>query len=121
MHPQEEGSLSIVSQPRGCARYHLRCRALDRTGATLGPLRRARTCVVHGKAAIKAGSETTFGVQRKRADECGRVITAGPKQVWNERKIRRETASEFARPVRLRIGSRENCRVRDYDQRGLGM
>src|SRR6185295_14323992 len=82
-------------------------------------LRLLETGVVHGKSAVKAGSQSVFRIERDRADECGCAISPLPQQVRDERQRSSQPGAELADSVRLGICSGEDSGVRDHRQRRL--
>ena len=75
--------------------------------------------VIHVKAAIKAWSRAVQRIENQRADECSRAIPMLMQDVRQIGKTRRKGDAEVVHMIVLRIGSREDARVRRSRKRHM--
>src|SRR5580704_11437570 len=105
MNPQKERSLSAASKPFAGSSYDLCSRPLDGNETALSARRRMKSGVIHRKAAVEAGGESVFRVQRDGSHERGRVVAVLTQQVGSKRQRRRQSIAKLARPMRLGVSA----------------
>src|SRR5581483_1957483 len=115
MDPDEYRPMRAASQPLGGVSDSL----LRMAGCSRG--RGTQTRIVSVKPARESLGIATAGIEPLRTDEGGSAITL---RFQNGRQVRHrvgESIAEFGRAMGLRISARQQSRVRDNGERGLGV
>src|SRR5205814_3181645 len=112
VEPQEKRAALLLADPfQHIFEGHLAA-TLHGGFAALPGLLSMKARVVHIEAAFEAGGKPVFRVQDNAANEGPRVVALGVENIGQKGNTRRQTITEVADAVVLRISSGEDGRVR---------
>src|SRR5271154_6493991 len=117
MHPKEERTLRILTQPLRRPRDDLIRGALNQRAIFV--LNRLEAGIINIEAAIETGGETVSGIQLDGAHKGRRAVTASVKQIRKIGKFSRQRSAQLAGAMSLRVGACEDGSLRNHGERGL--